>query len=127
MRQAARASLTINRLTGDGAERLVGERQIDRLHFEQPLVLLYQRVLRLGEDFLQRRLSRASKVATTAGGRRTPDQAVLEQILGLDLAEDLAGAAVLGSDDLGAKPIEVDLPRAEMIFSSPPKAPAADE
>jgi len=38
------------------APRLFGERQVDRLHLEQPLVLFYQRVLRLGEDLLQRGL-----------------------------------------------------------------------
>jgi hypothetical protein len=41
---------------GDSAERLVGKGKIDALHLEQALVLLDERVLRLGEDALERRL-----------------------------------------------------------------------
>ena len=46
---------------GDGLECVVGERQLAVLHFEQALVLLDQRILRLGQStrtsacFVQRR------------------------------------------------------------------------
>ena len=48
--------LALDRLAGDRATRLVGEGQVDVLHLEQPLVLFNQRVLRIGEDLLQRGL-----------------------------------------------------------------------
>src|SRR4029077_1273850 len=50
---SARAGLAFDRLAGNRAERLLGERQVDVLHLEQPLVLFYQSVLRLGQDLLQ--------------------------------------------------------------------------
>src|SRR5262249_13126707 len=54
--QPARPGLAVDRLAGDGAERLLGESEVDRLHFEQTLVLLHKRVLGLGEDELHRSL-----------------------------------------------------------------------
>ena len=52
--QAARADLAVDGLAGNGAQRLLRQREIDRLHLEQPLVLLHQRVLWLGENELER-------------------------------------------------------------------------
>ena len=102
--QPARAGLALDRLARDGAERLLGQRQVDVLHLEQPLVLLYQGVLRLGEDALERRLV---EVLERRDHRQAADefrdQAVAQQILRLDLAEDLALLAVLGRHDLGAE------------------------
>jgi hypothetical protein len=64
----------------------------------------YQSVLRLGQDLLQRCFV---EVAERRDHRQAADelgdQAVLEQILRLDLAEDFAGAAILRRDDLGAE------------------------
>ena len=94
--QAARPGLAFDRLAGDGAQRLLGKAEVDALHLEQPMVLLDQRVLRLDQDALERRL-----VEVFEGGkhRQAPDelrdQAVLQQVLRLDLAEDLARLAVL--------------------------------
>ena len=51
-----RAGLAVDRLLGDRAQRLVGKGQPDVLHLEQPLILLHQRVLRLGQDLDQRLL-----------------------------------------------------------------------
>src|SRR5437879_5467996 len=51
--QSARTGLALDRPAGDRAKRLVGEGELDILHFEQPLVLLDQRVLRIGQDLLQ--------------------------------------------------------------------------
>src|SRR5262249_54450696 len=59
--QPASAGLAINRLAGDGAEGLLGEGEINRLHLEQSLVLLDQRVLGLRENELQRRLIKVLK------------------------------------------------------------------
>src|SRR5205085_6909925 len=99
-----RAGLAIDRLARNGAERLLRQRQIDALHLEQPLVLLYQRVLRLGENALQRRLV---EVFERGDDRQAADefgdQAVAQQIIRLDLAENLALLAILRCDHLGAK------------------------
>ena len=93
--QAARAGLAVDRLAGDGAQRFLGKRQIDRFHLEQPLVLLDQRVLRLDQDFLQRRLVEILKRRDDRqAADEFRDQAVFEQVLGLDLAEDFALLAV---------------------------------
>src|SRR5262249_26878812 len=87
--------LALDHLAGDRATRLVGEGQVDVLHLEQPLVLFHQRVLGIGEDLLQRGLI---EVFQRVDDRQTADefrdQVVLEQIFRLDMAEDLAGAAV---------------------------------
>src|SRR5689334_11404922 len=48
--QATCAGLAFDRLARDRAKRLVGESEFDVLHLEQPLILLDQRVLRIGED-----------------------------------------------------------------------------
>src|SRR5262245_37760918 len=102
--QPARAGLALDRLAGDGVVGLVREREVDALHLEQPLVLFHQRILRLGEDALEGDL-----VEVLEGGddRQAADefgyQAVLEQVLGLDLAEDLALLAVLRRRNLGGK------------------------
>src|SRR5262249_16707793 len=52
--QAAGARLPLDRLARDRTERLVGKGQLDVLHLEQALILLDQRVLRIGQDLLQR-------------------------------------------------------------------------
>ena len=93
--QAARAGLALDRLAGDGAERLFGQREIDRFHLEQPLVLLDQGVLRLDQDVLERGLV---EILERGDHRQAADefrdQAVLEQIFRLDFAEDFALLAV---------------------------------
>ena len=101
--QAARARLAVDCLAG--AQRFLGKRQIDRFHLEQALVLLDQRVLRLDQDFLQRRLieilkRRDDRQAT----HEFRDQPILQQVFGFDLAEDFALLAVFRSHDLGAEP-----------------------
>ena len=102
--QAARAGLALDRLAGDRVQRLVREGQLDVLHLEQPLVLLDQRVLRLGEDLHQRGFV---EILQRRDHRQTADefgdQAELQQILRLDLAEDLARAAVVRRLHLGAE------------------------
>src|SRR4029077_17805561 len=89
--------------------RLVGEGQLDILHFEQPLVLFDQRVLRIGQYLLQR-----SFVEVFQGRNHWQaadefrDQAVLQQIFRLDMAEDFAGAAGFRRQNLSR---ETDLER----------------
>src|SRR5260370_29642689 len=67
-------------------------------------MLLDQRVLRLRENPVERKLVKIRK----GGQHGEPpddlgDEAVLQQILRRNLAEDFAGAAVIGRDDLGAE------------------------
>ena len=85
-------------------QRVLGEGELHALHLEQPLVLLDQRVLRLGQDLDQRRLvevleRRDHRQAADELG----DQAELQQVLRLDLAQDLAGAALVRAAHLGAE------------------------
>src|ERR1700760_3517606 len=93
--QATRAGLALDRLSGNRAKRLVGEGQLDILHLEQPLILLDQRVLRIGEDLLQRSLV---QVLERGDDRQTADefgdQAVLQEVFRFDVTENLASTAI---------------------------------
>src|SRR5580692_3082845 len=102
--QAARASLAVDRLAGDRRKRLVGERQIHRLHFEHALVLLDQRVLRLGEDALERRLVEIlQRCDHGQPADEFRDEAVFQQILWFDFAEDFALLAIFRRRHPGGK------------------------
>src|ERR1700730_17942891 len=102
--RSAGAGLAFYRLAGNGAERLLGEAEVDALHLEKTLVLLDQCILRFEQNALERRfvevLERRSHRQTTDEFR---DQAVFQKVLRLDFAEDLAGLAVLGGHHLGAE------------------------
>src|SRR3984957_15714919 len=102
--QPARPGLAVNRLPGDGAECFPRHSEMDTLHLKQPLILLYQRVLGLGQNELERGLV---EILQRRYDRKPADefrdQAVFEQVLRLDLAEDLALLSILGRDDLGAE------------------------
>src|SRR6516162_1772343 len=102
--QSARPGFAIDRLPGDGAECFLGHSEIDPLHLEQLLILLHQRVLGLGQDELERGLVEILKRRDDRkAADEFRDQAVLEQVLRLDVAEDLALPSILGRDDLGAE------------------------
>ena len=47
------AGAAVDRLIGDRLQRILGEFQFNAVHFEQPGVLLHQRVLRLRQDLNQ--------------------------------------------------------------------------
>src|SRR5262249_41877168 len=102
--QAARAGLAVDGLARNGPQRLLRQREVDRLHLEQPLVLLHQRILGLGENELERGLV---EVLERGHDRQSADefrdQAEFQKVLRLDLTEDFAGLAVLWRQDLGAK------------------------
>src|ERR1700746_1409316 len=100
--QSARPGLAVDRLPGDGTECFRRHREIDPLHLEQPLILLYQRVLGLGQNELERGLVEILKRRDDRkAADEFRDQAVFEQILRLDFAEDLALLSILGRDDFG--------------------------
>src|SRR5262249_33067231 len=96
--------LTVDGLAGNGPQRLLRQREIDRLHLEQPLVLFHQRVLGLGENELERGfvevLERGHDGQSADEFR---DQAIFQKVLRLDLTEDFAGLAVLRRNYLGAE------------------------
>ena len=93
----------------------VGEGQLD-VHLEQPPVLLHQRS-RIGEDLLS---ARPAEVFQRRDDRQTADEPGSGHTgrSSADATEDLTGTAVLRRAP-AAKPIEVERPRAEMIFSGP--------
>src|SRR5262249_21389521 len=102
--QSARACLAVDRLAGNGAQRLLRQREIDRLHLEQPLVLLHQRVLGLGENELEGRL--VEVLERGHDGQSTDefrDQAIFQQVLRLDLTENFTSATVFRRNYVGAE------------------------
>ena len=126
--QAAGAGLAVDRLVRDGAQRLFVELEADVLHLEEPLILLDQRVLRLGEDVDQRALvevveRRHHRQAADEFG----DQAEFQQILRLEILEDLAGLALLGAAHLGAEADRGALAPLGDELLQPGEGAAADE
>ena len=102
--QPARARLAVDRLPGNDAECFLRHSEIDPVHLEQPLILLHQRVLGLGQDELERGLVEILKRRyDRKAADEFRDQAVFEQVFRLDVAEDLALLSILGGDDLGAE------------------------
>src|SRR3954467_9003499 len=103
--QSPSADLTLERLVGDRAERVLGKDQLDVVELEEALELARQRVSRLGED-------RDEGVTGELVDRRDHwqatdelgNQAVLHQVLGQHLLEQLAGVALVAGEDLGAEP-----------------------
>src|SRR5215468_801724 len=99
-----RAGLAVDGLAGNSAQRLLRQREIDRLHLEQPLVLFHQRILGLGENELERGfIEILERRHDGQSADEFRDQAIFQQVLRLDLAEDFAGLAVLRRQDRGAE------------------------
>ena len=93
--QAARAGLARQRLRAIARQRRRADLELDAFHREQLLVLLDQRVLRLGEDLHQRVLGQlAERRDHRQAADQFGDQAELDQVFGLDLAEDVGDAAL---------------------------------
>src|SRR6185503_18151188 len=90
--QAARAGLAGQGALGDRAEGARAHLELHALHVEQALVLLDERVLRLGQDLDQRafvELFQRREHRQAADEFR--DQAVLDQVLGLDVLQEVVG------------------------------------
>jgi hypothetical protein len=89
--------------------------EIDALYSEQPLILFHERVLGLGQNKLKRGFI---KILERRYDRKPAnefrDQAVFEQVLRLDLAEDLALFLSSGAVTLASKPIDPGRLRAEI-------------
>src|SRR4051794_6234729 len=102
--QAAGAGLALERLVGDGLERLVGEHELDPVEREEALELLGERVPRLGEDLQQiglRELVHRAHYRQAAD--ELGDQPVLDEVLGQALLEELGGVLLLAGLDRGGE------------------------
>src|SRR6478735_874553 len=102
--QAAGAGAALEGRLGDRVDGVVGELELDAVEVEELLVLLDERVARLGED-LDERL--AVELAH-AGDERQPadelgDQAELGEVLGADLGQQVVGLALGGASHLGGE------------------------
>src|SRR5262245_32887006 len=104
--QAARADLAFAGLARHRAQRLFSEAQFDAVPLELLLILSGQRVLRLSENFDHRGL--VEFVQSADHGEPSDEfgnQAVLDQILGLDLLQQSrSGARLIHRADVGMKP-----------------------
>src|SRR5215469_7802555 len=93
--QAARADLALKSQLRDCFQSVIGETEADVFEFEQALVLLEERVFRLGQNLYQGALV---EVAHDAGDGKAADklgnQAVTDQIAGLHLFEQFRVAAL---------------------------------
>src|SRR6516225_275942 len=119
-----RAGLAVDGLAGNGAQRLLRQREIDRLHLEQPLVLFHQRVLGLGENELEGRLIEVLERGYHGqSADEFRDQAIFQEVLRLDLTENFTSATVFRRNYLGAEANRGRPPARRDDFSSPLKAP----
>src|SRR6266403_1015879 len=103
--QAPRAGLARESALGDRPQGRRAYFQLDAFHQEQPLVLLDERVFRLGEDLDQRVLVELLE----RGEHRQPadelrDEPVLDEVFRLDVLQQVVGRlGVLRALDLGAE------------------------
>src|SRR5262249_60525553 len=101
--QSARACLAVDRLAGNGAQRLLRQREVDRLHLEQPLVLFHQRVLGLGKNELERGLVEILERGNDGqSADEFRDQAIFQEVLRRDLTENFTGATIFRRNYLSA-------------------------
>src|SRR6266511_3535905 len=126
--QSPRAGASKHALIGDRLQSVVAEFQLDPVELEELLVLLDERVLRLGEDIDQ---GLPVEVVHIRDDRQASDelgdQPVLQQIFGQDVAEDLAEILLLQAPDVGT---EADALAAHAALDDPLQAregTAADE
>src|SRR5262245_9259081 len=102
--QAARAGAPLERLARDGGHRVVGELEPNLLEIEVLLVLLDDRVLRLFEDADERRVVEVVQRGDDGEpADELGDEAVAQQVLGLDHREQVADAPLRVTLDLGAE------------------------
>ena len=126
--QAAGPRLAGDRLLGDAAHRLFGQFEADILHLEEPLVLFDERVLRLHQDVDE---SILVEVVERCDDRQPADefrdQSEFEQVFRLEILEDLAGFALVGSVHFGAETNRGALAALGDELFEPGERAAADE
>src|SRR4051794_4351025 len=99
--QAARAGLAREGAVCDRPQRVVGEDEVDVVVVEEALVLLHERVLRLGQDLNE--VFALQLVHSRHDGQATDelrDQSEVEEIFGHDAAEQLGALRVALRRDL---------------------------
>src|SRR6185437_13729033 len=106
--EAARAGLARERLLGDLPQPVLGEDELDVVVAEEALILLHERILRLGEDLYEILLAqlmhrRDDREAADELG----DEAEVEQVLRHDLGQQLRRFGRMLRADLGAEPDRV--------------------
>ena len=115
-------------LLGDGLQGVLGELQLDVVEHEGPLVLAYERVLRLNQDTDE---GVFVEVAHRAHHRQPTDelgdQAELDEVLGQDVAQDFGVVALGAVGDLGAKADALAPDAALDDLVEPGERAAADE
>src|SRR6478609_5251148 len=102
--QAAGAGAALEGRLGDRVDGVVGELELDAVEVEELLVLLDERVARLGEDLDER----LAVELVHAGDQRQAtdelgDQAELGEVLGTHLSEQVVGLALGGTAHLGGE------------------------
>src|ERR1019366_3632797 len=102
--QTTRAGAPVDGFFGDDVQGLVLEREFRVFHFEEALILLDERILRLGQDFLQ---GVFVEIVERRDYRQSADefrdQSKLQQILRFDSSEKFTGPAVVWRLDSRAK------------------------
>src|SRR5881394_4080814 len=128
--QPARAGAALDPLLGDRAQRFLLDREPHVFQFEQLLILLDQGVLRLDENADQRLfIERVERDGDRQAAHQLRDQAVPQQVVGLDIAERILfqflghplGDFFLGKADLATAGAGLD----DLLESV--ERPAADE
>ena len=109
-------------------QRLLIQFEPDILHLEQPLILLDEGVLGLGQNVDQHRLV---EIVEGRHDRQPADefgnQPEFQQILGFEILQDFSGFALLGPPHLGAEADRGALPALRDDFFEPGKRAAAHE
>src|SRR5579883_2750249 len=126
--QPARSGLAQDRPMRDRLQRLLVELEVNVLHLEEPLILLDEGILGLGQDVDQRAL--VEIVKRRYDGEAADElryEAELQEVLGLEIAQDLAGLALLGTAHLGAEADRGPLPAMGDDLFEAGEGAAADE
>jgi hypothetical protein len=123
--QATRPGPPLDRLGGDGTERFLSKAEVDALHLEQP-ALLHRAFFGSTNIRLSAISSRSSRVAIT--GSRPTNSGInpyFSKSSGSTSRKLSPALRSSSASTLAPKPIEVERPRAEMIFYRPELRPGA--
>ena len=99
-----RACFPLNRLFGNGFQRVITEFKIDVIHFKQLLILLQKRIFRLGQNLNQGVFIKVFKRRhnwQTANKFR--DQTKFDQVFGLKFGKKFTNFAVIWIADISTK------------------------
>src|SRR5690606_26431966 len=128
--QAPSTGLALHRLLRDRSQRVLAELELDALHLEELLILLRQRVLRLGQDLDERVL--VELLERRDDGQAADElrnETVLDQVFRLDVLQHLADVAprLFLALDLGDEADAALLRAVQDDLVEARERPAADE